>query len=81
MIPGAIAGATRKLGAPADMTKEECSALLIRDYNVAGRNTMVSAWYPTPEEVEALVKGAPVYLGITGETHPVVFLTVGSNDL
>lgn len=36
----------------------------------------VSAWMPTPEELAALNRGAPVYLFIYGSVHPPVGLGV-----
>lgn len=39
-------------------------------------NGFVSAWFPTPAELEALNKGAPVYLFIYGQSHPPVMLGV-----
>lgn len=81
MIPGRIAGATRHIGAPAGWDKEKegpCAALSVRDVQTASGNTMSSAWFPTPEELHNLVAGAPVYLTILGEKHPVVMLGVGN---
>lgn len=39
--------------------------------------SMVTAWEPTPDELERLNKGAPVYLRIVGSGHPPVMLEVG----
>jgi hypothetical protein len=32
---------------------------------------------PTPEEMENLIKGAPIYLTVIGNQHPPVFMSVG----
>jgi len=49
----------------------------IRDLRVLrGEDGFVSAWLPTPEEVAAIVRGAPVYLFIFGDVHPPVMLGV-----
>ena len=46
---------------------------------VPGEETpvMVTAWQPTPAELQALVKGANIYVHIYGRTHPPIRLTVG----
>lgn len=76
MIPRRIAGATRYLGAPKGWEPEsdgDCSHLAILDVeNDHGHNVMLSAWEPTPAEIEALQAGAPVYLQIVGTGHPPV---------
>ena len=38
---------------------------------------MVTSWQPTPSEVAALTKGAPIYLTVLGTGHPPVILSVG----
>ena len=39
---------------------------------------MISAWIPTPAEVERIAQGAPVYLKVLGTAHPPVLLEVGN---
>lgn len=36
----------------------------------------ISAWLPTPAELAALNRGAPVYLHIFGSSHPPVYVGV-----
>jgi len=74
-----IADATRVLGAPPgwdgrDMT---CGAFPVRDVITPEGQFMVSAWEPTPEELERMQRGETVRLWIHGAGHPVVALTVG----
>ena len=38
----------------------------------------ISCWVPTEEERAQIAAGEPVWLGIFGEAHPPVFLTVDS---
>lgn len=76
MLIGRIHGATRVLGKPSDMTDEQCGSLAVRDTVVDGMPVMVSAWYPTPEEVKRLAGGEPVYLWVYGTGHPPVALSV-----
>lgn len=42
-----------------------------------GTPAMESAWFPTPAEISAIVRGAPVILRVIGEKHPPVMLEVG----
>lgn len=46
---------------------------------VNGPNTpsMVTAWLPTPKELEALNKGAPVHVRLIGIGHPPIMVEVG----
>jgi hypothetical protein len=39
---------------------------------------MVTAWSPTPDELERINAGAPIYLRIIGNRHPPVMLEVGN---
>lgn len=52
----------------------------IRNTTVDGPKTkvMVTAWEPTPDELERLNKGAAVHLVIMGTVHPPVMLEVGA---
>jgi hypothetical protein len=38
---------------------------------------MTSAWFPTPEEIERIKEGAPIYLTVLGAVHPPVAMGVG----
>lgn len=82
MHPGRISGATRSLGAPGNWNRETngpCGSLAIRDGERQGMPLMESAWFPTPEELVALVAGAPVILRIVGTSHPPVALYAGKH--
>jgi hypothetical protein len=81
MIIGRIRGATRVLGKPANWHEthpdQECGELAIVDIPAEqGGPQMVSAWFPTPEEMMLLRSGQPVYLSIFGTVHPPVALWV-----
>lgn len=75
---GRIAGCTRVLG-----KSQGYLGLPIRDElmddSVTGPNTpvMVTAWFPTPDELTAINSGAPIYLRLVGISHPPVFMFVG----
>lgn len=77
MIPGHIDGATHVMTSPREWREEgrKCSSLPIR----ANGGIVSSAWFPTPEELERLFSGAPVYLTIVAPptSHPPVALSVG----
>lgn len=80
MHVGRIQNATRNLGAPADWNKAEsgpCGGLPIRDEDTTAGRGMVSAWFPTPEEIERIKEGAPIYLTVLGTVHPPVAIGVG----
>lgn len=52
----------------------------LRNDTVNGPQTpcMVTAWEPTPDELERLNKGASVHLVVIGTQHPPVMLEVGT---
>lgn len=79
MIIKRIENATRVFGAPSDWDGKDmtCGALPIRDVVTPEGPFMVSAWEPTPTELEALQRGETLKLWIRGAGHPVVALTVG----
>ena len=80
MIPGRIMGSTRTLGEPPGWDEARdgpVSGLPIRDEMNGGCPAMVSAWLPTPEEIAAIVAGAPVYLRVLGQGHPPVMVWAG----
>jgi hypothetical protein len=77
MIVARIEGCTRALGAPPDWTpctSGSCCGLPIRDEMNGDVPCMVSAWEPTPAELEALNNGGKVYLRVVGHGHPPVMV-------
>jgi hypothetical protein len=75
---GMITNATRVLG-----KSQGYLGLPVRDESidtkVDGPQTpsMVTAWHPTPKELEALNAGAPVHVRILGTAHPPIMVEVG----
>ncbi len=75
---GRVTGATRVLG-----KSQGYLGLPVRDEKfddaTSGREVpcMVSAWHPTPKELDALNRGAPVHVRILGESHPPMLVEVG----
>ncbi len=47
---------------------------------VSGPETpaMTTAWLPIPEELAALVAGAPIHVRILGRAHPPIMVEVGA---
>ncbi len=56
-------------------SQDEYYTLAIRDETVDGRNHMVSAWEPTPQDIENIKNGGTVYLAILGTVHPPVVVS------
>lgn len=78
MMPTKIEPCTRELGRPDGTLEEDCGSLQISDvHDPIWGNVMRSAWVPSPEEREAIAKGAPIILQIVGKCHPVVALYTG----
>jgi hypothetical protein len=76
---GRIANATRVLG-----KSQGYLGLPVRDelINCAvggeGTPSMVTAWFPTPAELHALINGAPILVRLLGTQHPPIMLDVGA---
>lgn len=75
---GRVLGATRVVG-----KSQGYMGLPIRDElincSVNGPETpvMVTAWFPTPDELAALNAGAPVHVRILGQVPPPMFVMTG----
>lgn len=75
---GRIQGCTRVLG-----KSQGYYGLPVRDElqndTVTGPDTpvMVTAWFPSPDELAALNAGAAIHLKIVGTAHPPVMIGVG----
>jgi hypothetical protein len=81
MNPIKIDGSNRVYRKPDSMTDEECASLHVRSEMVEFRTILSSAWQPTLEEIERMLKGAPVILTIHGMDHPPVSLQVGEGSI
>lgn len=81
MIPGRIENASIMFGAPQGWDEGRdglVGVLPVRVDLEDGHTILRSAWFPTPAELEALLAGAPVILGVVDAGgHPVVQLGVG----
>lgn len=75
---GFIKGATRVVG-----KSQGYLGLPVRDepfnctVNGPAAPSMVTAWLPTPKELEALNAGAAVHVRILGDVPPPMIVTVG----
>jgi hypothetical protein len=78
-----IVGYDRMLGPPGDWIAEldgECGHLAIRDTMFQGNRALISAWKPTPQELDILKAGGCITLYIIGQsTHPVVAMGAEMN--
>lgn len=72
MIAAHIEGATRILG-----KSQGFLGLAVRDEDLDGMHCLVTAWEPTPRELEALNNGAKVEIRILGPAHPPICVNVG----
>jgi hypothetical protein len=72
---------TRLIGAPANWNPETdgpCGALSICDLpDDRGHNCMISRWELEDGDLEKLQGGAPIFLSILGQVHPVVCVYLG----
>lgn len=75
---GRVRGCTRVLGKSQGYYGLPVRDEIIND-TVTGPGTpvMVTAWFPTPDELAAINAGAPVHLSIVGTAHPPVMMSVG----
>ncbi len=78
MLINRIAGWTRELGkSQGYFGLPVKDGVIIDARNGAETPVMLSAWEPTPGELQALNNGAPVILRVIGSAHPPVMVEVG----
>lgn len=65
--------------APAGM--DNCQDLHVRVTEEQGVRIITSAWLPTPDEVERIKQGQPIFLHVYGSGHPVVAMSVPDDPL
>lgn len=78
---GMIDGATRVLGKSQGyigLPVRDETIELASEGSIELANQMVTAWFPTPDEIERITAGAPIYLHIIGNSHPPVKMSVGT---
>lgn len=75
---GRIEGCTRIIGRAQGYYGLPLRDIVIDD-TVTGPNTpaMETAWLPTPDEIAAIVAGAPIILRVVGSGHPPVMIYTG----
>lgn len=72
---------TREIGKPSgwdDTLDGRCITISVHDFvdEQSGLPFMMTAWQPDAEELKALNEGKPIFLCISGRTHPVIKLYV-----
>lgn len=73
MKPTDFPQANRTFHRPRSMTDEECEPL--RVYVLTNHYALISCWRPTWRERLAILLGRPVWLWVSGGSHPPVALT------
>ena len=75
MLPTNFEEANFTFGKPENMSDEQCLGLRVfKGSDLDGFPVIVSKWLPNKEDIEAIVKGEPIFLTITGEGMPPVSL-------
>lgn len=78
MMIGHIEGCTRVIGkAQGYLGLPVKDVKLDEKVNGAETPAMMTAWFPTPDELAAINAGAPIYLTVLGTVHPPVMVEVG----
>lgn len=77
MLINAIEGATRRIGKAQGYLGLPVRDFLFPEGMSEGTPAMKTSWQPTPQEINAIVQGAPIYLTLLGTAHPPVLLEVG----
>lgn len=80
MLPGRIEGANAKLSQPSGWdttTRGPVAALHVRKANTNAGPVIMSAWFPSIDEINAIQAGAPVIITIVGSSQPVMGVGVG----
>ncbi|AVX04331.1 hypothetical protein MXMO3_01806 [Maritalea myrionectae] len=77
MMIGRVRDATRVLGKSQGYLGLPVRDEIVNDGTAGMCTSMVTAWYPSVEELKALVNGAPVHLRVLGAAHPPVKIEVG----
>lgn len=82
MISVKIRDANVAMGQPDDWNPSdgECEVLYIRREQRGSLPVMLSAWKPSVAELELLLRGGSIVLGVLGEVHPPVMMMVSTED-
>jgi hypothetical protein len=67
-----IVGTTRRIG-----KSQGYKGLCIRDEITDLGPSMTTSWQPSPEDIDKIVAGHPIYVTILGTGHPPIMITVG----
>ena len=78
MIVAHVEGATRIIGKAQGFIGLPIRDEIVDERTIGPHPTMVTAWTPTPEELEALMAGANVHVRLFGQHHPPIIVFVGA---
>lgn len=75
MIPVAFPEANSRFGPPPDLAESQCMTIqaftgVVEKGPVEGAEVVVVAWKPSPQEIEAMSKGSPIFLSCLGGLPP-----------
>ena len=75
MNPTNFPEANTRFGAPPDLSESQCLTIkayvgVITGGSLDGCQVVVTAWLPTPAELEALNRGNPLFLSFIGSLPP-----------
>lgn len=75
MTPIRFKEANRLFGPPPDLSDSQCNTIYafqgkVEGGSVDGAALVVTAWRPSAEELEAINKGAPIFLSVIGGLPP-----------
>lgn len=84
MISIPFTEANAKYGPPTDLTDEQVMTIhayhgTVSQGSVEGSRIVVTAWMPSAAELQAIIKGSPIYLTVLGGLPPH-FLSVNFNQ-
>lgn len=78
MMPIDFPGTNKEFIKPDSMTDEQCLPLrAYMDKDANGIDFILTAWQPSKEDIEAINRGEPIYVKVTGKgLPPMLLLTV-----
>lgn len=80
MRPADFPESNCEFGPPSDLDESQCCAVqaykgVIKGGNLDGSNVVVTVWQPDPEDIQRIVDGAPIFIGMLGGLAPHVLAT------
>ena len=75
MNPASFPESNRTFGPPGDLSESQCMSIrayigVIERGSLEGAHVVVTAWQPTPEEIELIKEGKPIFISFIGGLPP-----------